>query len=213
MWRMMLSPILSAALGLACVMSASPSRAAVASDDRNSSSAPANTHSAAAGAAPVPDPRIKSKRTGDLQSPRTGARESSGWKGQNSATQGPHRASETPQRGIHQGASGSGNRAHSLMNPQAQGRLARPTSDPGGLNRAGSAGPGLRRPGNVGAASAPTFAASKRNALPVPNLTPFPRNSAIGGPRVQSGGRLGVTGVGRTSHGAVIDGTQFHPKF
>jgi hypothetical protein len=213
MLRMVLSPIQWAGLGLACIMFTSPAGAAAAPGDGHSSSAPANADSAADGAAPVRDPRIKSERTGDLQSPRTGAEVSAGSKARNSAAVAPRRAFETPQRGIHQGASSRADRVHSPMNTQARGRLARQTSRPSGSNRASSGGPALRRPGSVGSASAPTLGASKRNVLPLPKLTTAPRNSAIGRSRVQSVGLLGGAGVGRTNHSVAIDGTQFRRKF
>jgi hypothetical protein len=61
------------------------------------------------------------------------------------------------------------------------------------------------------------MALSKATALPkamaLPKETPLTRNASIGGPRVQSSGRLGGTSVGRTNQSAAISGTQFHRKF
>jgi hypothetical protein len=77
-----------------------------------------------------------------------------------------------------------------------------PAGRPMGSNRAAV---GVPVPGSPGA--------SKRNAMPVPKATAVTTNSPIGGPRVQTIGRLGGPAVGRTNHSAAIDGTQFHRKF
>jgi hypothetical protein len=207
----MLSPILWAAL--ACVMFTSPARATTAPDDGHSPSSPANAESAADGAAQRRDPLIKSKRSGVPQPPRTGAQPSAGSNGRTSAEVASRRGLETPQPGIQQRASGSADRVHSLMSTRARGYLVRQTSRPIGSNHAAAGGLGLRRPGSARAVNATTPPESKRNALPVPRLTTMPRNSAIGGPRVQSVGRLGGPALGRANRSAPIDGTQFHRKF
>jgi hypothetical protein len=239
--RMTLSPILWAGLGLACTVFSSPARAAA---PEYSSSAPQNGESAADGPAPVRDAHIKSERPGDAQSPRTGEQPGAGSKVRNSS-ETPRPASETPQRGTQQGASGGvADRAHSsLMKSQARGHLARQTvrhldSNRAATNglappragsdalatpragndtlappRAGNDGLAAPRAGNVGAAGAAFPAASKRSALSVPKLATAPRNSAIGGPRPQSAGRLDGAVMGRTNHSAAIDGTQFRPRF
>jgi hypothetical protein len=171
----------------------------------------------------VRDAHIESERPGDSQSPRTGQQPGAGAKVRNSPAT-PRPASETPRRGIQQGAHGNADRVHSsLLNSQARGLLAHKTGRPLDSNRAvttglsppgaGNDGLALRRAGNGRGASAATPAASKRNALPVPRLATAPKNSAIGGPRVQSAGRLDGAVVGRTNHNAAIDGTQFRPRF
>lgn len=106
---------------------------------------------------------------------------------------------------------GASSKGRSAAAVPTRARLAGQTSRPLGSNRAASLP--LRGPGSVGTASAATPAASKRNALPAPKLTTVPRNSAIGGPRAQSVGRLGGAAVGRTNHSPAIDGTQFRPRF
>jgi hypothetical protein len=234
-----LSPRVWTALGLACALFTSPVRAAAAPE--YSSSAPQNA--AADGAAPVRDAHIKSERPGDARTPRTGEQAGAGSKDRNSAA-AERPASETPQRGIQQGASGgSADRVHSsLMKSQGRRGVARQTRRPLDSNRAatnglsspragnnglsppragndglvrpgaGNDGLALRRAGNGGQASAATPAASM-NALPVPKLATAPRNSAIGGPRAQSAGRLDGAVVGRANHSGAIDGTQFRPRF
>jgi hypothetical protein len=117
------------------------------------------------------------------------------------------------QRAIHQSASPNAERLHSLLNTQARGHLARQPGRPTGSVRAATGGLGVRGPNGVGAAGSPKLAASKRGASPVPKLTATPRNSAIGGPRVQSVGRLGGAVIGRTNHSAAIDGTELRHKF
>lgn len=229
-FRRTLSPILWAGLGLACAQFTSPARAAAAPE--YSSSAPQNAESAANGAAPIRDAHINSERPADPRSPRTGEQPGAGSKVRNS-TEAPRAASETPQRGIQQGAHGNADRVHSsLMKSRALGRLAHKTGRPLDSNRAainglsppragddalarpgaGNDGLALRRAGNGGGANAATPAASI-NALPVPKLATAPRNSAIGGPRRQSVGRLDGAVIGRTNHNAAIDGTQFRPRF
>jgi hypothetical protein len=208
-WRRTLPSILSAALSLACVTSSSTTRAADISDGRRSTSAPAGINSGADGAAPAMDARIKSNRTGNLQPHRTGAQAGGGSTGQNSAAQVP-RARETPQRGIRQGAVGSADHVHPRMPPPAH--LARRATDPNGSNRSARGDPARRLPGKLGAASEPS-AAPKRTALPVANVKPSPGMSAIGGPRIQSGGPLGGMRADRRNHDAVIDGARFHPRF
>jgi hypothetical protein len=210
MWKMMLSPLLWAGLGLGCVMFAAPDRAAAARDAQQSSAAPANADSTAA--APVRDPRLKSEHRGDPQSTRTGAQPSAGSKGRNSAA-APRRAFETPQRGMHPSSSANADRLKALMNMQARGHSARQTGRPLGTRGAMAGGGGLRRPGSMGAAGVPTLAAAKRNALPAPKLTMVPRNPALGGPHLQSGGRLGGTIMGGANRSAAIDGAQVRRKF
>jgi hypothetical protein len=203
MWRKMLSPILWAGLGLVCVMLASPTRAATAPDDPRSSSAPANADSATAGAAPARGTGIKSERPDDLRPPRTGAHSSAVSGGRNSAAVPPRRGFVMPQHGIHQSAGGSAGRVRAPLNTGPRGRPARQTSRPIGSNRAATGVPALG--GGPGA--------SKRNPMPVPKATALAGNSQLGGPRVQSIGRLGGAAVGRTNHSAAIDGTQFRRKF
>jgi hypothetical protein len=117
----------------------------------------------------------------------------------------PRRASATPQ-GVHQSGAGSAERLHSLLNKQARGHLARQPGRPVGSIRAATGGPGVGRP-------ALKPAISKRSALPLPKLTPMPRNAPIGGPRVQSAGRLGSAAIGRINRSGAMDGMQFHHKF
>jgi hypothetical protein len=196
MWRKMLSPILWAGLGLVCVMFTSPTSAAAAPDDPRSSSAPAN-------AAPARGTGIKSEHPGDLRPPRTGAQSSAVSSGRNSAGAAPRPGFAAPQHGIHQSAGASVGRVRAPLNTQPRGRPAGQTSRPIGPNRAATGIPGLGGPG-----------ASKRNAMPVPKATAVAAgNSQIGGPRVQSIGRLGGAAMGRTNHSAAIDGTQFRRKF
>jgi hypothetical protein len=197
----MLSPILWAGLALGCVMLTSPARAAAAPDDRRASSAPANADSAIAGAAPLRDTPIKSKRTGVRSPPRMGARSSAVSKGGNSGAAAPRRGFETPRQGI-QSAGGSADRVRALLNTQARGRPAGQTSRPMGSNLAAIGAPGLGGPG-----------ASKRSVMPVPKATAATTNFPTAGPRVQTIGRLGGPAVGRTNHSAAIDGTQRRPRF
>ena len=200
-WRTILSPFLLAGLALACVMLTSPTRAAAAPDDRRASSAPANADSAIAGATPVRDTPIKSQRTGVRKPPRTGARSSVVSKGGNSAAAAPRRGFETPQQGM-RSAVGSADRVRALLNTQARGRTGAQASRSLGSNLAAIGVPGLGGPG-----------ASKRSAMPAPKAAAVTTNFPIGGPRVQTTGRLGGPPVGRTNHGAAIDGTQFRPRF
>ncbi len=215
--RVMWSALVCAGLGLACVMFASPARAAAAAPEyRNPSAASASAESAA-DAARVRDSRITSERTGAPEQPRGGAQPSAGAKVRNSVAMAPRRGLATPPHGIHPGANGSADRVRSLMNRQVRGHLASQARGPIGSNRAAADRLGLPRPNSVGAATAPTLAASKHNALPV-TAAAATRNSSIGGPQVQSSGRLGGaavarTAVGRSNHSAAIDGTQFHRKF
>jgi len=220
---MTLSPRLWAGLGLACALFTFPARAAAAPE--HSSSAPQNAEAAVDGAAPAGDAHTKSERPGDAASPRTGEQPGAGAgsKVRNSPA-APRPASETPQRGIQQGAHGNADRVHSSpLNNQTRGRPARQSGRPLASNRAatnglapsraGNNGLAPPRAGNGGGASAATPAASKRNALPVAKLATAPRNPAIGGPHTQSAGRLDGAVVGRANHSAAIDGTQFRPRF
>jgi hypothetical protein len=116
----------------------------------------------------------------------------------------PRRASAAPQ-GVRQSGAGSAERLHSLLGKQAHGHLARQPSRPVGSIRAASGVPGVLRP-------ARNPAISKRSAPPLPKLTAMPRNPAIGGPRVQSAGRLGSAAIGRINRGGAMDGMQFHHK-
>jgi hypothetical protein len=208
MWRRMSSPILWTGLGLLCVMFTSPTGAAAAPDDRVPSSAPTEAGSALrgagsarAGAAPARDTRIKSESTGDRRPAQRGAQSSADSKGRNSAAVAPRRSFETPQHGMHQSAGGGADRIRAL-NTQTRGRPAGQTSRPMGSNGAAPGVPALDVPG-----------ASKRYAMPVPKAAAVTTNSRIGGPRMQSMGRLGGPAMGGTNHSAAIDGRQFRRKF
>ena len=190
MRSMILSPILCA--GLACAMFTLVARATAAPDDGH---------------------RIEAERTGDLESPRNGARPRAGSQGRNSAAASPRRAPETPQRGVRQGAGGSTERLHSPLNTQAGGHLARQPSRPMGSIHGATGSLGVRGPIGAGAAGAPKPAASKPGASPLPKLTAMPKNSALGAPRFPSVGRLGGAVIGRTNHSPAIDGTEFRRKF
>jgi hypothetical protein len=86
----------------------------------------------------------------------------------------------------------------------ASNGAAAPAAVPAGQSKlvANSAASLAARP-----AGAPSIAAS-----PAARLAATPRGSAIGGPRVQSAGRVGGPAITRTTHGATIDGTQLHHK-
>jgi hypothetical protein len=194
----MLSPILWAGLGLVCVMFTSPTGAAAAPDDRRLSSAPANADPATAGAARARDTRTKAERTGDVRPPRTGAQSSAVSNARNSAAVAPRPSLVAPQHR----AGGSAGRVLAPSITQAGGRSARQTSGSTSSNRGAAGILGMGGPGT-----------SKRAAMPVPIAAVMARNSPIGGPRVQSVGRLGGATVGRANHSAAIDGTQFRRKF
>jgi hypothetical protein len=207
-------------------MFSSPACAAAAPDGRLSS-APANTAAAGAGSAQVRDTRIKPERTGDLRPPGKGAQPTAGSTARNSTAVAPrrglvtpqstlvrphstfvtphsfvtpHRAFVTPQNGVSQGVGVGADRVGALRSTQAQSRPGPQTSQPFGANRAATGVPGLDGPG-----------VSKPNAL-LPKTTAMTRNSAIGGAREQSLGRLDGAAVGRTNHSAAIDGSQFRRK-
>ena len=207
MWKLMFSPLLWAGLGLGCFMFASPARAAAARDAQQSANADSTT-----AAAPLRDPRLQSAHRGEGQTARTGAQPRAGSTGRTSAA-APRRTLETPQPGMHPSSSANAERLHTLMNMQARGHLARQTGRALGTRAAITGGVAPRRPGSMGAAGTPTLTASKRNALPAPKLTVVPRNTALGGPHLQSGGRLGGTTVGGANRSAAIDGAQVRRKF
>jgi len=198
-WSTMFSPLLWAALGLVCVVFTSASRAVAVPDDRRSSE-PANAESAIASGARVRDTRINSGRIGDRIPPRTRAQSSAVSKAQNSAAVAPRRGFKTPLRGMQQSAGAGADHGRALLNSQARGRPAGQTG----------------RPISNGAATTiPTGGpvASKRNVMPVTKPTALTRSAPLGGPRVQSIGRLGGPAVGRTNRSAALDGTQFRRKF
>jgi hypothetical protein len=209
MRKMMFSPLLWAALGLWCVMLPFPDRAAAAPAGQQASAASANADSTTA-AAPAEEPRMKSGHAGAPPSPRTGAPPSAGAKGGNSAA--PRGSPQVPQRG-HSSSSANADRLHALMNAQARGHLIHPGARPLGTRAANAGGLGLRQPGSTVAAAAPALAASKRNAFAARKPTMMPRNSAMGGPHLQNGARLGGTMLGGASRSAAMDGAQVHRKF
>jgi hypothetical protein len=219
------SPILWAGLGVVCFMLSSPACAAAAPAD--SAAAPANFAAAASGGAQVRDTRLKSERSGDLRPTQRGAQPTAGSTARNSTAVAPrrglvtpqstlvrphstfvtphsfvtpHRAFVTPQNGVSQGVGVGADRVGALRSTQAQSRPGPQTSQPFGANRAATGVPGLDGPG-----------VSKPNAL-LPKTTAMTRNSAIGGAREQSLGRLDGAAVGRTNHSAAIDGSQFRRK-
>jgi hypothetical protein len=179
---------------LACAALTVDARAPASSEDGSSSAAAANAGGAAGHAAPTRDPSSKAGRAGDFESSHAGVRT----------------RSVMPQRG--RAAGGSAERLHALLNAQARGRLAHQPGRPIGSTRAATGVPGVRSSYGVGAAGQPKLV-SKRTASPAPKLTATPRDSAIGGPHVQSAGRVGGPVVGRTHHSAVIDGTALRRKF
>jgi hypothetical protein len=210
--RMMLSPILWAALGLACV-------------------SPSNAGSAADGIAK--DPRIQAPPARELNSPETrqSVTGSSGMRpsakrpttiarpgvGSNSTAAPLRRGSAAPQPGIRQGVGGAKG-LRSPLNTPARGPVARRPVQALGSIPAASGGPGLHGPsgfgaaGRFGAAGPTQLAALKPGALPAPAFKSIPRNSAVGGPRVQNLGRLGGAVIGGATHTAVIDGSALRRK-
>jgi hypothetical protein len=188
-------------VGLVCVMFSFPARATAAPDDRHSSSASASADSATA-AASVRDRRIKSERIGDRRPPWSRAQPNAVSKARTWAAVAPRRGIEKLQRRVYPSVGGGAEPVRALLNTQARGRPGRQSSRLIGSNDAAIGVAGLGGP-----------AASKRNALPVAKATAMARNSPIGGPRVQSIGRLNGAALGRTNHSAVIDGTQFRGKF
>jgi hypothetical protein len=199
--------------GLACVMCACPARAMAAPDDLHTA-VPGEVHSVADAEAAVRDPRIKPQRAGDPQALQSGAQPNAGsQKGRNPGVVAPSRGFKSPQRGTPQVSEVSAHDVRSLLNTQTRGRVARQTSRPIGSNRAAAGGRELRAPGSMTSPSASTRAALTHNASPAPKLTAAPRASALGGPRVQSAGRIGGAPGGRASHSIGVDGTQLHRKF
>ena len=124
----------------------------------------------------------------------------------------PRRGSVMPQRGIGRAAGGNAGRLPTRLNAQARGRVAPQRGRLRGSTRAASGGPVERSSQGVGAVGAPKLAVSNHTPSPVPNQTAIPRASALGGPHVQSVGRLGGPVIGRTNHNAVINGTELRRK-
>lgn len=113
--------ILSAGLGLMCLLGASPSRATTVPDDRRASSAP--VHADSAGAAPARETRIKPERTFNRMPPQARIRTRTISKGRHSAP--------VTLRGIRRGAAGNTDRVRALMNTQARGLPGLATGVPG----------------------------------------------------------------------------------
>jgi hypothetical protein len=198
---------------LACAPLTVDARAPASSEDGSSSAAAANAGGAAGHAAPTRDTSNKAGHTGALESTQTGVRTGGGSKGRDAAMAvSPRHGSVMLRRGTGQAASGSAERLHALLNAQARGRLAHQPGRPIGSTRAATGVPGVRSSYGVGAAGQPKLV-SKRTASPAPKLTATPRESTIGGPHVQSAGRVGGPVVGRTNHSAAIDGTELRRKF
>lgn len=149
--------------------------------------------------APTRDSSSKAVRTGDLESSQTGVRtRGSSIRRDAAEAVSPRGGSVMPQRGIGRATGGNAERLHTLLNAQARGRVARQPGRPIGSTRA---------------AGQPKLAVSKRTPSPAPKLTAIPRDSEVGGPHVQSIGRLGGPVIGRTNHSALIDGTTLRRKF
>jgi hypothetical protein len=198
---------------LACASLTLVARASASSEDGRWSAA-ANAGAVAARAAPTRETSSKAGHTGALDSTQMGVRTGGSSKSRDAAVAGsPRRGSVMPRRGTGQAASGNAERLHALQNAQARGRFVRHPGRPVGSTHAATGALGVRGPYGVRAAGQSTLAASNRTVSPAPRLTATPRDSTIGGPHVQSAGRLGGPVIGRTNHSAAIDGTEFRRKF
>jgi hypothetical protein len=182
-------PIFSAGLGLACVIFTFTAQAAPAPDKFDS---PVGTKSS------------------ETRPSSGGAQPGVGSKDSNLTPATPRRISATPQRGLAQGSGAGAKRLHSPL--QARGPVAHPPVHTQGSIRAANSGQRARGANGLGAANSPKLAALKASALPAPKLTAIPRNSAIGGPRAQIGGRIGGAAISGTNHNAIINGTEFRRK-
>jgi hypothetical protein len=191
--RRMLPPMSWAALGLACVMSTFPSRAAVAP------TRPVPEAGAAAGPVLGRDPAgakgfARSQVQESTPASSAGSLKRRGASGaatprRNSAP-APHAAAEI--------ARGNANRPQSMRRQEMRGRVAKSPSRAIGPTRA--------------AATAIPASARDTTVRTLPNLKVVPRGATIGRPHVAGPGRVGGPPTGRTANFA-IDGTQLHRKF
>jgi hypothetical protein len=200
---------------LACASLTVHARAAASPEGGSSSATEVNAGRPAGRAFPTQNSSSKPGRSGDAEPKYATARTRAGSNGRDAASAAsPGFSSPKPKPGPGRAVDGNAIRLHALLNAQARGHLAhQPAGRPIGSTRARTGALGARVPYGTGEAGQPTLADSKRTALPAAKLTAIPRNSAIGGPHVQSSGRLGGPVASRTNHGAAIDGTQLRRKF
>jgi hypothetical protein len=224
---------------LACASLTFEARATSSSEEvRSSSSAAADAGDAAGRTQPSHDASTNAQHPGNRGSPQPRARTGDASKGRDTAAAAsPRRGPVTPppgagKAGIGQAGRGNADRLGSMLNAQARGPLARQHSRPVASTRGAASSPGLHGPQGTSPAGPPTPAASNGAGppaampagqpklvasngagSPAAKLAATSRGLVIGGPRIQSAGRVGGPAINRTTRGATIDGSQPHHKF
>jgi hypothetical protein len=186
------------------------------------SSEPGATHAAekreaardaASPPAAEPDSSAKAGRAADPSVPASSGKGSISTARDAESALAPRRGADIPQNAHGPAARSNGDRLRSLLDAQARGRVARPSSPPVGSTRAASGNVVAQGPSGASPALPPAVTAPNVAARAAANQGPASRNSTIGGPRAQGLGQVGGPAIGRPAHAATIDGTQLHHKF
>lgn len=169
------------------------------------------SNGAAVNAAPSREAGIKADRVGDRELPRTGAPIGGPLKNRHSADDAARlRNSAAQSRGVDNASRIMADPRNLLKNAQANRHLV-PRSV--GSTQTGAGGARIGGPIGTSPVGQRPRAASTRTTLPAIKAAATPRDSAVGGPRVQALGRIGGPVFSRASHRATLDGTQLHHKF